>query len=81
MTLANYIFYDKRVSAIVELIEYAYDHARIYDVGMDKLTSLVLDFTTCYIKQLMLTNEFRELLKIEGTLADDLMSRMMRLIV
>ena len=71
--LQDYVWYEERVSAVVELVRYAYHHTMDYEGSVDKLRKLVLEYAVCYVKELVKEPQFKELLQEGGPLASELM--------
>lgn len=80
LTLSCYIFYKERASAVVELVRYTYTHTLDSDQGYDGLKTLVLEYATCYFRELMQDLSFVQLLQEGGSLPSDLMAKVAEMI-
>ena len=78
LNLSEYTLFEERISDIVELVKYTYDHTMDHDHGIDKLRSLVLDYVVCYVKTLVKHSAFTEMVQKRGVLGKDLMLKMVR---
>lgn len=79
LTLSRYQFHQERASDVVDLIRYTYQHAMEFEEGRDKLKALVLDYAVCYVQQLSKEKSFLDLLEEPGSLASDLLVKMVGL--
>jgi len=80
LTLARYIFHKERASDVVELINYTYAHTLDSDQRCDRLRALVLDYATCYFRELIQDLSFVELLREGGPFPSDLMSKVAEMV-
>lgn len=80
LTLARYIFHKERASDVVELINYTYAHTLHSDQWLDRLRALVLDYATCYFRELIQDPSFVELCREGGCFPSDLMAKVAELV-
>jgi hypothetical protein len=78
LTLSTFILFDKRVSDIVELVQYTYAHTMEHEEGIDKLRSLVMDYVICKMEAIVKDKNFITLLQEPGALAKDLVLKSLR---
>lgn len=80
LTLSTHKLHQERAAAVLALLRYTYKHTMDYKEGRDKLRNLVLDYATCYIKQLMREQTFLDLLEEGGEPTGDIVRKMVDLI-
>jgi hypothetical protein len=78
LTLSKYKLFNARISDIVELVRYTYDHTMEHEQGMDKLRSLVLDYVVCHVETIVKHSAFIEMLQERGVLGKDLVLKMLQ---
>ncbi|KFY87882.1 hypothetical protein V498_06982 [Pseudogymnoascus sp. VKM F-4517 (FW-2822)] len=77
-TLATFTPYSARLGDVAELVRYTYDHTPDFSHEMDDLRSLVMDYLTCEVTDLIRSREFDQLLEQGGPFARDLVHMMMK---
>lgn len=74
LTLSTFILFSKRVSDIIELVQYTYAHTMEHEEGIDKLRSLVI----CQMEAIVKDKNFITMLQEPGALAKDLVLKSLR---
>ncbi|KFY46960.1 hypothetical protein V494_00253 [Pseudogymnoascus sp. VKM F-4513 (FW-928)] len=77
-TLVTFTPYAARLGDVAELVRYTYENTPDFAHGMDDLRSLVMDYLTCEVTNLIRCPEFDQLLEQEGPFATDLVHMMMK---
>ena len=80
LTLSRYIFHKERAASVVELIQYTNAHTLDFDQGHDRLRALVLEYASCYFRELMQEPSFIQLLQEGGPLPSDLMAKLAEMV-
>ena len=78
LTLSTFNLFDERVSDIIELVRYTYEHTMEHEEGIDKLRSLVMDYVTCQMEAIVKDKDFITMLQEPGALAKDLVLKSLR---
>ncbi len=77
-TLVTFTPYSARLGDVAELVRYTYEHTPDFAHEMDDLRSLVTDYLTCEVTNLIRSPEFDQLLEQGGPFARDLVHMMMK---
>ena len=75
-TLAEFSLYEERAGDISTLLRYVYEHTAEHKNKPDNLRSLIVHYVSCNIEILAKDESFRNLLKEGGSIAGDLVDRL-----
>ena len=76
-TLAEFTLYKERHRDIVELLRYSYSNSPDRTDQQDDLRSLITHYAACFVEDLSHSNEFKSLVEEIGSLARDLIEKML----
>lgn len=71
LTLSRWTFHQERACDVVALVRYCYQHTVSSEKKRDALRVLVLNYATCYVRQLMKEPGFQKLVRQTGNNVDD----------
>lgn len=78
LTLSRFKLHPKRTGDIVDLLNYTYTNTMDYENAIDELRDLLTDYLVCHIEKIVKDKSFSRLLATKGSLAKDLMPKMMQ---
>lgn len=77
-TLVTFTPYSARLGDVAELVRYTYEHTPDFSHEIDDLRSLVMDYLTCEVTNLIHSPKFDQLLEQGGPFARDLVHMIMK---
>ncbi|KAI9894747.1 MAG: hypothetical protein M1814_002104 [Vezdaea aestivalis] len=76
-TLVEFTLYSERTGDVVELVRYSYSNTTETMSQCDDLTTLVIRYVACVVKDLAKDSEFRSLLREASSISEDLVVRLL----